>query len=185
VHFVRRVTTTGGKVLYEYRHDGVPRVIRAEHVAMMNAMMADTLKYGTARNADFGWPAAGKTGTSQNSRDAWFVGYTANLTTGVWFGNDDGTPTRSVTGGTLPALAWKEFMIAAHEGVPIARLPGGLWSAPAPDGAPLPVSRPRRDETADEPTASVRRPTPPAGVGDAGRGGQGASLLDFLLGRQR
>jgi penicillin-binding protein 1A len=59
---------------------------------MMNAMMTETISRGTARKAAFGWPAAGKTGTSQKSRDAWFVGYTANLTTGVWFGNDDGKP---------------------------------------------------------------------------------------------
>ena len=58
---------------------------------MMNAMMTGTVEIGTAKKAAFAWPAAGKTGTSQNSRDAWFVGYTANLTTGVWFGNDDGS----------------------------------------------------------------------------------------------
>ena len=114
VHFIRRVTTTSGEVLYEYRHDGVPRVIRAEIAGMMNAMMSKTIERGTARRANFGWPSAGKTGTSQKSRDAWFVGYTSNLTTGVWFGNDDGTPTKNVTGGSMPAIAWKEFMIAAQ-----------------------------------------------------------------------
>jgi penicillin-binding protein 1A len=84
---------------------------------MMNAMMTETLAAGTARKAAFGWPAAGKTGTSQNSRDAWFVGYTANLTTGVWFGNDDGKPMeewspRIRACGALPAIAWHEFMVA-------------------------------------------------------------------------
>ncbi|MBN9250767.1 MAG: penicillin-binding protein, partial [Mesorhizobium sp.] len=86
---------------------------------------------GTARKAAFAWPSAGKTGTSQNSRDAWFVGYTANLTTGVWFGNDDGHPMKKVTGGALPAQAWHEFMVAAHEGVPVAPLPGTWKSKPS------------------------------------------------------
>jgi penicillin-binding protein 1A len=131
VHFVSRVTTAQGKLLYESGKPVAPRVISSEVVGMMNAMMAETMTDGTARKAAFAWPAAGKTGTSQNSRDAWFVGYTANLTTGVWFGNDDGSPMKKVTGGALPAMAWHEFMVAAHEGVPVARLPG-TWKAAPP-----------------------------------------------------
>jgi penicillin-binding protein 1A len=130
VHFVRRVTTAKGKVLYENSGGSAPRVIKPEIVGMMNAMMTGTVETGTARKAAFAWPAAGKTGTSQNSRDAWFVGYTANLTTGVWFGNDDGRPMKKVTGGALPAQAWHEFMVAAHEGVPVAPLPGTWKSQP-------------------------------------------------------
>ena len=106
---------------------------------MMNAMMRGTVEDGTAKKAAFAWPSAGKTGTSQNSRDAWFVGYTANLTTGVWFGNDDGTPMKKVTGGALPAIAWHEFMVAAHEGVPVAQLPGGWSGASAGVAAPEPL----------------------------------------------
>ena len=105
---------------------------------MMNAMMSETVEDGTASKAAFAWPAAGKTGTSQNSRDAWFIGYTANLTTGVWFGNDDGSPMKKVTGGALPAVAWHEFMVAAHEGVPVAQLPGGWSGATAAAAAPKP-----------------------------------------------
>jgi penicillin-binding protein 1A len=108
MHFVRRITTEAGKVLYEHRPQRGPQVVSSHVVGMMNAMMAETLKDGTGRNAAIaGWPAAGKTGTSQNSRDAWFVGYTANLTTGVWFGNDDGKPMNNITGGSLPAHAFK------------------------------------------------------------------------------
>lgn len=198
VHFVRRVTTTSGKVLYEYRHDGVPRVIRQETVGMMNAMMSKTIERGTARNAAFGWPAAGKTGTSQNSRDAWFVGYTSNLTTGVWFGNDDGSPTKNVTGGSLPAIAWKEFMIAAHDGVPVAGLPGG-WSGGLPtNDDDTPVPRPReavaRTGAADdgrgftqagERTGSVNRPVPPADVGANKTSGKKTTILDIIFGRDR
>jgi penicillin-binding protein 1A len=92
---------------------------------MMNAMMQETLLTGTARKAELpGWPAAGKTGTSQDFRDAWFVGYTAHLVTGVWLGNDDGTPTKKLTGSGLPVEVWSQFMKVAHQGVPVAGLPG-------------------------------------------------------------
>ncbi|MEP9374338.1 transglycosylase domain-containing protein [Mesorhizobium sp. KR1-2] len=130
IHFIQRVTTASGEVLYENTGGNAPRVIRPEIVGMMNAMMTGTVEVGTAKKAAFNWPSAGKTGTSQNSRDAWFVGYTSNLTTGVWFGNDDGKPMKKVTGGALPAQAWHEFMVAAHEGVPVAPLPG-TWK-PSP-----------------------------------------------------
>ena len=123
-----RSTTVSGKVLYEHNRGSRPRVVRPEIVGMMNSMMTETIEGGTASKAAFAWPSAGKTGTSQKSRDAWFIGYTANLTTGVWFGNDDGAPMKKVTGGALPAIAWHDFMVAAHEGVPVAALPGG-WSA--------------------------------------------------------
>ena len=124
IHFVKRITTTEGEVLYENTGGNNPRVVRSDVVGMMNSMMTGTVETGTAKKAAFAWPSAGKTGTSQKSRDAWFIGYTANLTTGVWFGNDDGAPMKKVTGGALPAQAWHEFMVAAHEGVPVAPLPG-------------------------------------------------------------
>ena len=157
IHFIRKITDASGKVLYQNKGSGAPRVARPEIIGMMNSMMSGTVAAGTARKAAFAWPSAGKTGTSQNSRDAWFVGYTANLTTGVWFGNDDGKPMKKVTGGSLPAQAWHEFMVAAHEGVPVKPLPGTWKSAPSdtivqddmPDGAvpvakstpPVPVGR--------------------------------------------
>ena len=84
---------------------------------MMNGMMQQTLLTGTARKAHFaGWPAAGKTGTSQDFRDAWFVGYTAHLVTGVWLGNDDDSPTQHVTGGSLPVEIWSRFMTRRASG---------------------------------------------------------------------
>jgi penicillin-binding protein 1A len=132
VHFVARILNPAGEVIYEHPDGGAARVISAEVVGMMNAMMSETIADGTATKAAFGWPAAGKTGTSQKSRDAWFVGYTASLTTGVWFGNDDGAPMKKVTGGALPALAWHEFMTIAHDGKKVARLPGS-WQPPVPN----------------------------------------------------
>ncbi len=92
---------------------------------MMNAMMQETLLSGTARKAEIpGWPAAGKTGTSQDFRDAWFIGYTANLVTGVWLGNDDNSPTKKATGGGLPVEVWTRFMRTAHQGVAGGRAAG-------------------------------------------------------------
>ncbi len=124
-HVIRRVMTADGKVLYENTYDNPPRVLSEPIAANMNAMMMGVIDQGTGRSAKIpGWQAAGKTGTTQNSRDALFVGFTSNLTTGVWFGNDDGKPMKKVTGGGLPAKAWQEFMIAAHKGLSPAPLFG-------------------------------------------------------------
>jgi len=184
VHFIDKVTTPAGKVVYQRRSGGIPRVANPRVIAMMNRMMAKTLEMGTGRKAAFGWPAAGKTGTSQNSRDAWFVGYTANLTTGVWFGNDDGKPMKSITGGSLPAVAWNEFMTAAHRGVPVRDLPGSDMSLPsanvpvAESGGWSPKEIERRLDS--ENTASIGRPVPPGEVG--GQPSRVTSILDIILG---
>jgi penicillin-binding protein 1A len=116
---------------------------------MMNGMMRQTLLIGTAKKADLpGWPAAGKTGTSQDFRDAWFIGYTSHLVTGVWLGNDDSSPTKKATGSGLPVEIWSRFMKVAHQNQQIADLPGlrsspgwfGAASGPAAAAAP-PVDR--------------------------------------------
>jgi penicillin-binding protein 1A len=96
-------------------------------------MMRETLQIGTAQKASLpGWTAAGKTGTSQDYRDAWFIGFTAHLITGVWLGNDDSSPTKKATGGGMPVEIWSKVMKAAHQNVPVAALPG---LAPAPSFA--------------------------------------------------
>ena len=109
-------------------------------------MMNATLVSGTGRQAALpDQIAGGKTGTSQSSRDAWFVGYTAHYAAGVWVGNDDGSKMRNVTGGTLPARLWHDLMAYAHEGKQPASLPGThspwleqaasrVWGAPAEGG---------------------------------------------------
>ncbi len=150
-HVVLRIRTTEGKVLYARAPDQLGQVIEPRNVGMMNTMMQETLLSGTARKAELpGWMAAGKTGTSQDFRDAWFIGYTANLVTGVWLGNDDNSPTRKATGGGLPVEVWTRFMRAAHQGVPVAALPysqvPGLFSNLAQAGAKLALksARPHR-----------------------------------------
>ncbi len=123
---VVKIKTATGKVLYARPTDAPSAVIDARAVSMMNTMMQETLLSGTARKAEIpGWSAAGKTGTSQDFRDAWFIGYTANLVTGVWLGNDDNAPTKKATGGGLPVEIWTRFMRTAHQGVAVAALPGG------------------------------------------------------------
>lgn len=204
VHIIRKVTTNSGKLLYEYKGQTPSRVVSPRNLSMMNAMLSQTIETGTATKARFGWPAAGKTGTSQNFRDAWFIGYTANLTTGVWFGNDNGKPTKKITGGSLPAIAWKDFMVAAHKGVPVAQLPGDYRldrliedgndilpesgvdpSVPATDGAPSAQldsggSMPSVDR--DDQTGSTR-PVPPGNVGNSGqKGGKKTTLFDLIMG---
>ncbi|RWF40118.1 MAG: penicillin-binding protein [Mesorhizobium sp.] len=181
IHFIRRVTTTDGKVLYDNNGGSAPRVVKQEIVGMMNSMMTGTVEIGTAKKAAFAWPSAGKTGTSQNSRDAWFVGYTANLTTGVWFGNDDGSAMKKVTGGALPAQAWHEFMVAAHEGVPVRPLPGTWKSTPSDTVVPDEIPSADAGQPAPVPQAAVGQPVPPGNVGGPTKKRQ-TSILDILTG---
>jgi penicillin-binding protein 1A len=99
--------------------------------------MSHVVSEGTARRAALdGIPTAGKTGTTNNYRDAWFVGYTGNFVCAVWFGNDDYSPTNRMTGGSLPAQTWHDIMVAAHQGVEIKELTGvGMGPKPAPPSA--------------------------------------------------
>jgi penicillin-binding protein 1A len=125
---VDRVRTThGGKVLFTRNQSTLGRVVDARYVGMMNAMMREVVASGTARRAEVpGWTVAGKTGTSQDFRDAWFIGFTSQLVTGVWLGNDDNTPTKKITGGGLPVEVWSQFMRVAHRGKPPTDVPGAI-----------------------------------------------------------
>jgi penicillin-binding protein 1A len=184
-HVINRVRSAQGKVLWVRKPDNLGRIIEPRYVAMMNAMMAETIASGTGRKADAGgWPAAGKTGTSQEFRDAWFIGYTANLVTGVWLGNDDGTPMRKLTGGGLPVEIWSRFMKPAHQGVAVAALPGGGYTAslPAPQNpataavAPAVPAQTPAQVTAQTPHGSER----PQEI----RAGMDSWFLDRLFGRR-
>ncbi len=129
-YVITTVKSGDGKILYKRKPSNLGQVIEPSHAAMMNAMMRETLLTGTAKKAEIpgGWTAAGKTGTSQDFRDAWFVGYTGHLITAVWLGNDDNDKTKHVTGGGLPTEIWSRFMRAAHQGVKPVSLPGD-WKA--------------------------------------------------------
>jgi penicillin-binding protein 1A len=168
-HVVERVRATDGKPLYARSTQMLGRIVDARHVAMMNTMLHETLVSGTARRADLpGWPAAGKTGTSQDYRDAWFIGYTSRLVAGVWLGNDDNSPTRKATGGGLPVEIWSRFMRTALQATAPTALPGltgGGW-----------MTAPQSDYGAGNPGGGARR-SPPE------QGGLDTWLLDKLFGR--
>jgi penicillin-binding protein 1A len=140
-HIVKRITDTEGKVLYEADYSNPPRVLSEPVAATMNSMMSGVVNEGTGRAARLdGWQAAGKSGTTQSFRDALFVGYTSIMTTGIWFGNDDGSFMKKVTGGGLPARAWKEYMTAAMHGyspTPLFGFNSGL-QMPQPSGEQSP-----------------------------------------------
>ncbi len=123
---VLEVRTPQGQVLYRRSHDAQLRVIGNRAYHQMNDMLADALANGTGKAARLSlYPAAGKTGTSQDFRDGWFIGYSQELIAGIWFGNDDGAAMKGVTGGGLPARTWKSFMEQALAPAPVASPLGG------------------------------------------------------------
>ena len=149
-HVIERVRGADGKIIYARKASGLGSVVSPRYVPMMNRMLEETLLTGTAQRARIpGWPAAGKTGTSQDFRDAWFVGYTGRLIAGVWLGNDDNSPTRRASGSNLPVDIWNRFMRVAHENTPVVGLPGAVEQ---PGDAPMP---PRPVEDSPAPGASI------------------------------
>ena len=124
-HIITRVRNGDGKVLYERQRSTTGQVVALPYVGAMNDMLNATVVRGTGKQAAIpDHIAAGKTGTTQSFRDAWFVGYTAHYVAGVWIGNDDGSRMRKVTGGTLPAKLWHEIMLYAHQDKTPLPLPG-------------------------------------------------------------
>ncbi len=131
---VRRIVTRNGQVIYERSGDGLGQAISNRDLGSMNSMMRAVVNEGTAKKAQIpGFDIAGKTGTSQDYRDAWFVGYSSYLVAGVWLGNDDNSPTKTVTGGSVPAAIWKDVMEVAHANLSPAPLPGYIEEQPEAD----------------------------------------------------
>ena len=113
-YLIQQITTARGDILFTRAPSSGIGVYDAGHAAQMVKMMEGVVLEGTGVRANFGRPAAGKTGTSQNFRDAWFVGFTPDWVCGVWVGNDDNTPMNKVTGGAIPAQIWRRMMVVAH-----------------------------------------------------------------------
>ena len=124
VGLIGEIRTTRGDLVYGRAPSAAVPVYDPTKAVQMVRMMKGVIQRGTGRRADFGRPAAGKTGTSQNWRDAWFVGFTPDWAAGVWVGNDDDDPTKKITGGELPASIWRRFMIEAHQGLPVRDFDG-------------------------------------------------------------
>jgi penicillin-binding protein 1A len=177
-HVVERIRSTDGKTLYTRSAQALGRIVDPRTIGMMNTMMRETLTNGTARRADLpGWLAAGKTGTSQDFRDAWFIGYTSRLVTGVWLGNDDNSPTKKAVGGGLPVEIWSRFMRTAHQGIAPSALPGlndGGWFTPP---APVQAQAPRSSDETGAGAATERG-------NQRNSGGLDFWLLDKLFGRR-
>ena len=158
---IREIRDPQGAVLYKRAGSGPGRVAEGRTVAAMDDMMGAGVQWGTGKAAKLDRPAAGKTGTTQDHRDAWFLGFTADLVAGVSLGNDDNKPMNRVTGGGLPARVWHDFMLAAHAGLPPRPLnlpPAAMaeagqstrgaepWAQPAPSQRPAPQAGRERSD---------------------------------------
>lgn len=159
-YVISRIRTVDGEVLYE-RPETRPRMVVApDTIGAINTMLNAAVVSGTGRRAAFPrHQAAGKTGTTQEFRDAWFVGYTAHLVTGVWIGNDDGSPMNHMTGGNLPARVWRGIMEPAHAALTPRSLPAIGISVLDPTRAPEAIEhKPARAAPAIAAASAVTSP---------------------------
>lgn len=179
---IQRIRTRSGEVLYERGRAGPDGVVAPQDVRAMLDIMAAVTDWGTGKKAKLDRPTYGKTGTSQNFRDAWFVGLTGDLVTGIWVGNDDNSAMNKVTGGSLPVAIWHDFMAEALAGKPardVARPNGAAdaWVADAGPtllGSPQPGAKPFQPDAAPE--ADAAPPQDPSGEDAFG------ALLGAILG---
>jgi penicillin-binding protein 1A len=122
-HGIAEIRDSAGKIVFRRAGSGPGQVASPEFAGAISEMLNAVIDHGTGKGAVLPRPAAGKTGTTQDYRDAWFIGYSADLVAGVWLGNDDNSPMNKVTGGSLPAQAWRRFMLAATKPMPVRALP--------------------------------------------------------------
>jgi penicillin-binding protein 1A len=161
-HAILEMRTGTGELVWRFDRDGKkPEQVMPMQVALdMNMIMNKVVEEGTGRRAILdGIKAAGKTGTTNAYRDAWFVGYTGNYICGVWVGNDDYSPTNRMTGGSLPAMTWRQIMAYAHQGIELKPIPGVAPgpTPPAPQIASADVNAAAND--GPRPTVLTKRGT--------------------------
>jgi penicillin-binding protein 1A len=144
------IKTKSGKLLWHRQAPSPTQIVSPANLAAMNALMTDVVGYGTGKAARLDdRPSAGKTGTTQDYRDAWFVGFSADLVCGVWIGNDDNAAMIKATGGKLPARIFKSFMTSAEQGLPVRPLPGSAPVAEAETDQPQPPPDQQQPKPAD------------------------------------
>ncbi len=164
---IDRISNARGDVFYRRAPVAPPQVYDPVRAGQMVAMMQGVIDHGTGRKAALGRPAAGKTGTSQGYRDAWFIGFTPDLAAGVWVGDDRNWPMQHVAGGDIPAETWKRFMLAAEQSLPVRP-----FTAPRdPNAAPDPRDEVYRD-LADQFDRTAGAPPPPDPAHPAMLGGK-------------
>jgi membrane peptidoglycan carboxypeptidase len=166
-YFVTEVDDSQGHLLYK-RETPAPKRVIAGHVDRdLVAMLYGVIQEGTGRSAMLpGHEAAGKTGTTQDYHDAWFVGFTTDYVCSVWLGNDDSSPMRNVTGGTLPASLWKSVMTYAEKDLPGKPLDKSAPEAPTDENGII---------TAESGSASVESANGEAATTDEEAGGEVSS----------
>jgi penicillin-binding protein 1A len=137
---IRRITDKDGKLIYQRS----PKALQSGRpmfepyiMQSLKGMMRGVVEFGTGQGAKFGVPSAGKTGTSQDFRDAWFTGFTDDYIAAVWVGNDDNSSMKRVTGGSIPARVWRDVMVAATNSGKGRNLSASSLSSSAPDGTSL------------------------------------------------
>jgi penicillin-binding protein 1A len=166
---IERIRTTSGRVLYDHSVDKTPppKVIPSQPLNYMNQMMRQVLVSGSGVGARVnGYDLAGKTGTTSDYRDAWFVGYTGGFVAAVWVGRDNDTPMRSVTGGSYPARLWRAFMSAALPKLKVSAIPGAPPEPQPPSSDAIgdligaAPSNPAPPPASSQPPAQGRPPTP-------------------------
>jgi penicillin-binding protein 1A len=158
---IEQIRDRSGAILYQRAGAGPGLLVQPQQVANMQDVLTSVVEWGTGRRARIGRPAAGKTGTGQDFRDAWFIGFTAELVTGVWLGNDDNSPMKNVTGGGLPAQLWHNFMSAALDGAPARPLP-----QPHPSSQIAALIEALEDESLDPSTNGARANRPSESLQD-------------------
>jgi penicillin-binding protein 1A len=147
---VERIRTVDGRILYQHKSDAQISVVGNPPLSYMNRMLRQVVISGTGGRARIGgYDMAGKTGTTSDYRDAWFVGYTGGFVTAVWVGKDDNTPMRKVTGGSSPADLWRSFVVSALSRVKVTAIPAG--PNPPDDAYGDPIND-LLNQTADETT---------------------------------
>ena len=154
-HAFSRIQSHDGTLLWTWEKDGyVPRrALSPQAAENMNIMLSAVPEWGTGRRSALpGIKSAGKTGTTQSYRDAWFVGYTGNYVAAVWFGNDNFSPSKELTGGILPAMTWQRLMAYAHQSIELKPIPGlpEPFLPKAKEETPVPQSE-NGDAVAEEP----------------------------------